>query len=231
MRHRGKSYPASGVHKEFESLIESLTPTENTLRDLGERLIRAIDRRHAEQEFFNARRRDSVKGLNRQLDELIKMRTQGLVNDEEFIHQKKIILSRRYDVESKNVPVDDLEEVRTTFSALVTPLVRLRETREAMNPAIRRRFDRIMLPVGFKNKNSRTAELGLVFSTIGKSAHSDSPEVALSSEKLNHIIAEIQAFWNILKDIEMPDSESKEPVRLSSPEWTSGENVEPIETV
>jgi hypothetical protein len=146
------------------------------------------------------------------------MRTQGLVNDQEFIHRKKGILGQRDEIESRNTHLDDLNEIRGQFGAIVAPLLQLGKAREAMNPGIRRRFDRVMLPVGFRNGNSRTAELGLVFSTISTSAHSDSPEVALSSEKLNRIISEIQALWTILKDVEKPESGSENVVQLSSPE-------------
>jgi hypothetical protein len=134
------------------------------------------------------------------------------------MHRKKVILGQRDEIESRNAQFDDLKNITTQFGAIITPLVHLTKTREAMNPGIRRRFDNVVLPVGFRNGNCRTADLGLVFRTIGTFAHSDSPEVALSSEKLNHIISEIQALWVILKDVEMPESGSENAVLLSSPE-------------
>jgi len=206
---RTKSYPASPIHEEFEEFLRDVTPKDKTLRDLGDQLITSIEKRRSGLDGLRTRRSDRMTSLRREHDELIRMRAQGLITDQEFLRQKKLILDRRDEIESRIAQAVNLDEVRTQFQAIVAPLVRLPETREALIPEFRRRFDRILLPAGFVIGKSRTAELGLVFSTKTPSADQNSLGVPPTSAKLNHVISEIQELWKVLNGIEDPKPEPK----------------------
>ncbi len=206
---RSKSYPASTVHKEFEEFLQNVTPREKALREIGDQLIKSIEQRRSGQDGLRARRSERMASLRREHNELIRMRAQGLISDQEFLHQKNFLTDRRGEIESRNAQAVNFDNVRTQLRAIVTPLVHLTETRRTLIPALRRRFDRILLPAGFVNGKSRTAELGLLFSTIAASSGNNSPGVPSASTKLNHVISEIQELWNVLNGIEEPKPERK----------------------
>jgi hypothetical protein len=68
--------------------------------------------------------------------------------------------------------------------------------------ALRRRFERLVLPAGFVIGQSRTAPLGGLFSFFGGFAHSDSSVVPHACVRSNRIIPDIREFWNVLNLVE-----------------------------
>src|SRR5439155_8049357 len=148
-----------------------------------------------------ARREAELGRLNRQIQELIRMRTAGLVTDREFLAQKSILSERQMVLESK--PVAErltADQVREHLGEITEPLSRLRETWTALPGPFRRRFDRLVLPVGFVAGESRTAELGLLFRALGDLSQGDSNGVDLTGEKSNRLLQEIQEFTDLFND-------------------------------
>ncbi|MGC1685730.1 MAG: hypothetical protein WA734_08935, partial [Candidatus Acidiferrales bacterium] len=158
-----------------------------------------VEVRSASAKTRNSRHEIELGRLNRQVQELIGMRTDGLVTDQEFLMQKSLLSERRIALESAPIPERiNHAEVRTQLGDITEPLSQLRETWETLPDAIRRRFDRLILPVGFVNGESRTAELGLLFRTLGDLAHEKSNVVPLTGELSNRIVEEIRAFAAVL---------------------------------
>ncbi len=58
------------------------------------------------------------------------------------------------------------DEIREHIREIIQPLTNLFATWKALPDALKRRFQRLVLPVGFVARESRTAELGLLFRTF-----------------------------------------------------------------
>jgi site-specific DNA recombinase len=201
----GKSYPISQAHDEFAGFLDRVAPKREVLERLGDIIVAQSEHRQSESEVTNRRRRERGSGLDRELDELIRMRAQGLITDEEFLRQKKTIVDQRAAFESTNRRIVNAQHIRKHLSEIIDPLTNLRATWNSLKPLPRRRFDRLLLPAGFVNGKIRTAQLGLLFSTTVASGSEDSSVVPLAGEDSNPIITEIQECWNILNSIEEPE--------------------------
>jgi hypothetical protein len=206
---RGKSVAAAEIHDEFETFLGEITPKPEALRDVGNQIVNSAAKRQAELELRGGHRRKRAAQLDRELQELIRMRAQNLLTDDEFLHQKTRLLAERAGLGTPNWRKNALSEARHQLQEIMIPLTELRETWRSLKPDRRRRFDRMLLPAGFVAGRSRTADKGLLFSTISTSAGSNSSEVSLTSEKLNQIVQEIQCFWEVLHGIDEPERPPK----------------------
>ena len=131
------------------------------------------------------------------------MRAQALITDQEFIRQRRIVADQRDAIQTRITgQTIDVAEVREHFQEISIPLIMLRRTWQTIQPPFRRRFERLILPAGFAIRQSRTAELGGLFSFFGGFVHADSSVVAPVHELSNRIIPDIQGFWRVLKGIE-----------------------------
>lgn len=197
-----KSYAAAGIHNEFDDLLDRVAPKPEILRKLSDAIIHTAEARQKEMGAQHHRRGQTLEHLEQALQELIRMRSQHLITDREFLDQKRQILNQRLSLESQDTQVVSVDEVRRQIREIVEPLANLRKTWHALGPLLRKRFNRMLLPGGFVNGKSGTAQLGLLFSTSGASAPTDSIGVPFACEKLNPMIAEIQGIWGILNGVE-----------------------------
>jgi CheY-like chemotaxis protein len=117
---------------------------------------------------FEVLRKARARRLDLELQELIRMRAQGLITDLEFLHQRKRTAEQRAPLEDNRLwQALDVAEVREQFQEIATPLLQLRQTWQTIQPSFRRRFERLVLPAGFVVGQTRTAELGGLFRFLG----------------------------------------------------------------
>ena len=205
---RGKSQPAGAVHEEFEGFLDSVEPHPDILERVGDFLADEVKEYQAELADRTANRRVRAERLDRELQELIQMRAQGLITDQEFLRQRKTITDQRNGLESnQSRRTIDVAEVREHFQEIAMPLVELRSTWRTIHPPFRRRFERLVLPAGFATGQTRTAELGGLFRFFRGLAHPDSSVVPPVCELSNRIIPDIQGFWRVLSGLEEVEEE------------------------
>lgn len=198
--YRGKSCQTQPLHQEFEAFLATIAPKPEKLDHLKEILVQISEEYRESTKKRKPRLESELRGVNKQIQELIGMRTQGLVTDEEFSAQKSILVDRRSAVESRR-EVDSIskEEIYQQFDEITAPLTHLNESWKILPDPFRRRFERILLPVGFPNGRIRTAELGLIFKVFGESVDGKLTEVALIRKFLNQIWAEIKDFSSLFR--------------------------------
>lgn len=203
-----KSFAVGPLHDEFTAFLGFVAPKPELVRKLEEMIVQAAEERQATLGARKRRRKAELARTERQIQELIRMRTQGLITDQEFSAQKIILSGRRFAVES--TPVADRcnpERIRAELAEITKPLTELSNTWHTLQPPFRRRFERLVLPVGFVNGETRTAELGLLFRTFGALAGNDSNVVPLVRKLSNRIIEELSALAAILRRSE-PEEEA-----------------------
>src|SRR3989344_6128277 len=164
---RNKGYPAQAVRQEFESLLQMIAPKPEVLQKIEEHLISVAEQRSSFLKSKKARVEGEVKKLNKQLQELIRIKAESLITDKEFVEQRALLWERRNALEAKPIR-DDLtpECVREWREELKEPLIRLPDTWAALPVDYQRRFNRFVVPVGYINGKNRTAELGPIFKLI-----------------------------------------------------------------
>src|ERR1035437_1921867 len=78
--HRGRSYAAPAMHEYFAAFLDEVAPRPELVRLLGEKIVRDVDADGAARESRRKRQRERVGGLDSELRELVRMRTQGLLH-------------------------------------------------------------------------------------------------------------------------------------------------------
>ncbi len=179
-KNRSKSVPVAAIHEEFQTFLVRIAPKPVTIEGLKGTITRGLDIR----ERFHQQRavtiRDSLSQIDRENQELIRMRSQELITDSEFAIQKRSLLNRRIGLEASRlehgVKASDLKE---KLDSITQPLIHLYETWLQLPHIARRRFHQLILPVGFVVGQSGTAELGLLFRRLGDCDGGNSTVVVL----------------------------------------------------
>lgn len=145
-----RTYAAQAVHEEFAALLDRIAAKPELFDRLREAIVRGAERRQVFIRARRARRETEVARLNRNIQELIRMRTDGLVTDEEFLSQKALLSDRRNAFEATgSVEEVSLGKVTGCLNEIMEPLSQLRRTWDDLPLALRRRFQRLVIPVGF----------------------------------------------------------------------------------
>jgi site-specific DNA recombinase len=200
-----RSFPVAAVHSEFEGLLRSLAPAPDLVEKLGALILRVAEDQSSLQTKMSAQRAEALQRVKREGEELVRMRAQGLITDEEFIAHKDAL--RKQGSALEGVERDetlDPRELRRCLAEIKEPLNDLRGAWESLKEEKhkRRRFERLVLPAGFVNQRIGTADLGLLFNTFRQFATNDSTVVPLVGQSLNRIAAEILEFARLFKSSE-----------------------------
>lgn len=210
---RGKSIPAGAVHREFAGFLDEIAPRPELIARIGERIIALAKQNEAESSARQHQRRDRSRHLDNEINELIQMRAQKLITDEEFLIQKKRRDEQRTAVEAQARRRLDASLVQQDLATIMKPLGDLRATWMQLKPSFRSRFNRLVVPGGFVTGRIRTADLGLLFSLFPTSASNVSSVVSLgcvpSNRSIEGIAEEIEAFRDVLSGVEEPKQEPK----------------------
>jgi site-specific DNA recombinase len=201
---RGRSHSTGSVHREFEEFLDSIAPEPAILARVEDYLLEEVREYQTQLAARAANRKKRTEQLDGELHEVIRMRSRGLITDQELLQQRKIITDQRNGAQSATSPeAIDVAEVREHFTEIAAPLIQLRRTWGALQQPFRRRFERIVLPAGFLIGESRTAELGGLFSVVRGFASSDSSGVPSACALSNRIIPDIREFSEVLNGVEI----------------------------
>jgi site-specific DNA recombinase len=91
----GKSHSARYVHEDFERFLDSVAPQPALLERIGDYLVEEVKEYQTELEARSNNRKVRAEQLNRELQELIRMRAQALITDQEFLRQRKLLGDQR----------------------------------------------------------------------------------------------------------------------------------------
>src|SRR5438876_3506754 len=95
------SYAVQDLHDEFSAFLDGIAAKPELMGKLSELVIQAAERRGASTKARKARQEAEVKRLNSQVKELIRMRSQNLITDHEFLAQKSVLSERQMALERK----------------------------------------------------------------------------------------------------------------------------------
>jgi site-specific DNA recombinase len=198
-----KSYRAERLHAQFEAFLDAITPEPELVDKIGDLVLQVAQERQGLRKAAKIRKDAELDGLQREIQELIKVRISGLITDQEFAAQKNVLVRRRTNIEAA-LDSESLTSkgVLREIGEIKKPLSELMLTWRALEPAFRPRFNRLLLPVGYVNDEFRTAEKSLLFRSLGEVREPKSNAVPLKGEDLNRLVQEIQAFAALFRSLE-----------------------------
>ncbi len=226
--HRGKSGGVQKIHEEFEMFLSSIAPKAELFGSIRVAVLRVAEERRLLRRAQATDREKAFGSLERETKELIRMRAQELITDEEFRKHKALLDDRRFGVAERQRSEEMApEQLRRDLDEIAKPLQDLKNAWEAFPPGARRRFEHLVLPAGFENGHVRTAELGLLFRVFQPSEMANSNGVPLAGESWNRLVQEISAFAKLFRSADDCDAPSNEPVRRNTKDRTPLDRVEP----
>jgi site-specific DNA recombinase len=197
------SYRTELVHDEFCALLETSALKPELIDPLKTRIIKAAEEAQTAWKSRRAGKQGELTRLEKESQELIRMRAQGLVTDSEFMILKTKISKRQRDLADAAMPNRvDVSQIEANLDKIILPVQRLKCTWESIPVGFQRRFNHMVVPVGFVIGESRTAQLGPLFSTFRQFENANSQGVPLTGENLNRLYQAIQAFADLFRDID-----------------------------
>lgn len=202
-----KSYRADAVHREFADFLND-TSVQNHLAAAIVAKIGAIQIQDVTY-FQNAAsaRASDARDLSRQLSELITMRTQRLVSDEEYMSQRDALRRRIMDLDAQQPNVRDESLSSLEVNALADIIADLQAAWLALPIEAKRLFGRLILPEGHQFQKSRTAQKGLLIRTISVSNTGISNVITLIRDNLNGLMSEIRQLLALFPQSRPSDKE------------------------
>ncbi|MCE5311427.1 MAG: recombinase family protein [Acidobacteriales bacterium] len=225
---RGKGLPVEKAHREFKEYLPLIAPKTELLDKLGEVAAKSAEGREKTLRSKRTLTRSTLNHLKQELQELIRMRSQRLISDEEFNNHKSVLAEKEQAIEAtpKQAPFSTAD-IRSRLQEIAVPLHALLDTWNSLSPSIRSRFQRLIFPVGFTAGNIRTAQLGLLFNTLGDFARDESTLVPFTSNSWNQLYQEIQDFARVMKGEDDSKETPKKRVRRRSRKCTPVDELEP----
>jgi site-specific DNA recombinase len=197
------NYRTQALHEEFGALLDRIAMRQDLIDILKSRILSVADKAQLAWRAIRERKNAELAHLDKEAQELIRMRAQGLITDEEFTTLKAKIATRQHALAVTAMPDRvDADQIQADLEKIILPLHNLKRTWHAIPAGFQHRFNHLVFPVGFVVGQSRTAELGPLFSVLEQFDHANSHEVPLTGENLNRLFEAIQAFAALFGDLE-----------------------------
>jgi site-specific DNA recombinase len=193
--HSKRSHPASQAHQEFAERLAQLSLKSSLFDILEEVCVKQAGEKEAQHKQVTERLRSKAAQAGAQIRELIRMRAQGLLTDDEFMKEKAALEKQRQALEAvspdRSVSVATIRErVRGLGAVLCQDLVAIWQRLEGRKQL---RFQQCVFPVGFVSGGIGTAEIGLLFRAFQEISDGNSTGVAPTGESWNQLMQEIKA--------------------------------------
>jgi len=188
------NYPLADVHEEFAGFLADSSTNAHSLAHLRE-AVRGIGSAWAEQvDSQRARRELEEKRARVQLQELIRMKMDRLISDDEFRIQR-IVLTERAEMPqplASHQPLD-VEAILRDLELIGDRLMNLVDTWQHVATRFQRRFQQILIPDGYVFGRIGTAPRGHLLSFLSGSLPVDTNAVPPACDSWNQLMEEISS--------------------------------------
>ncbi len=195
------SYPLAEVHREFAGFLNALSLDNHTFAHLKDS-VRRIGESWGQERYVEQEHREAeAKRANDRFQQLLRLKMDDLITDEEFKTQRaKLSLAS---VAPKSQPSENgstLDEVMANLDAIRSPLTDLHSFWSSLNVESQQRFQLLTLPVGFVVGRVGTARRGHFFSLFRSSLPAESCLVPPVGESWNQLSEEIGGLAVLLRE-------------------------------
>jgi hypothetical protein len=177
-----------------------MTPDRSAIQRIRDAVATASRERTKSNDKLREKQKLERQRLQQQDKQLIQMRMDQLLTNDEFLSHKSILTIRLGKLDALAVPDrTGANSVEHQLDEICEPLTRLDVTWEEISPALKQRFQRLILPAGFAVGRIGTAQTGCLFSTLRRSDDSKSTWVPPKGQFWNQLTEEIQAFAELIR--------------------------------
>jgi len=189
------SYPSARVHKEFIEFLNVMSKERHSLDHLKESLLQAHASRTEANKELSEKRAVETKRVKEQQQQLIRMKMDQLITDQEFVAQRSLLTVRMSELDVSS-PEDEPkpQDILKDIEILSGPLIDLGSAWDNMATDFKRRFQHIALPAGYVFGRIGTAQKGRLFSFLEAFDTSKTGLVPLAGQSWNQLAEEISEF-------------------------------------
>ena len=207
---RTRSYQAQAVHDEFLTFLGALRVQPEVCQVTLDEIRAHVAAERETTERSVTLVAETVRGFDRQLQELISMRASTLISDAEFLVQREQLQRRRRAVEATTVIAPNQWLTKGDERELIASFQDVQRLWRATPTEQKRVFEELLLPAGYVFRELRTAERGLLFSVLTSSDGSESGLVLTTKPDLNTLYDDFQKLLGIIRSARHPEEPSSE---------------------
>jgi site-specific DNA recombinase len=201
-----RNYSLAEVHAEFAGFLRTMSADGHAIDHLKEWAEEIAQSCHDLSERLRAKRELDTKHLRDQQQRLIQMRIDNLISDEEFRTQRKLIDSQLdHGAAPLALDIHALPSLPAKVERICGPLQDLATFWESHQIETRKRFQRLLLPVGYVVTRIGTAPKARILSFLDGSLSAIPTEVALDGESWNQMACEITKLAAVVNGEPDPD--------------------------
>lgn len=198
------NYPHEVVHHEFKAFLGEASPNASALVWLRHHVVHAADSWADGSRLLNEKRALEIKRLKDQQQQLMRMKMDQLISDEEFMTQRSLLTSRLAELQWQETEhTVNADAVLGNIDRICAPMTDLRVAWESVSVEFQRRFQQLMLPSGYVFGRVGTAQRGRLFSFLATSNTSNASLVPLTGACWNQLAGEIEAFATLFGESSM----------------------------
>lgn len=194
------SYPLADVHREFETFLADTSTDHHAFAHLKDAIRKIGERAFSSLHLTRERRAAELKRAKDQFQQLLRLKMDNLLTDEEFKTQRALVSGRIAELEGgiEEAGQNNVESVVSDLDSLRAPLGDLLALWLDLNIENRKRFQLLSLPRGYVFGRVGTAQRGRLFSLIGTPLPANATLVHLEGDSWNHLANEIEALRMIV---------------------------------
>lgn len=192
-------YRAEDAHREFVSFLRTMSPSPARFSRIKQYVAKLAARESDLDRAIIERRDRELRRIADQQQQLIRMKMECLISDEEFLRTRTALNAQLGELGGKceAYPINP-EELIGILDQICEPLQNLGKVWQAVAIENRMRFQRWALPTGYVYGRVGTAQRGRLFSLLSSSDVSNSSWVPPGVVTLNQLAEDISTISSIL---------------------------------
>lgn len=195
-----QNYPLAEVHDEFKRFLSEMSADRHMIAHLKEWSEKIAHSHRELAEKLHAKRVADATRIKDRQQRLVQMRIDDLITEDEFRAQRKIVDAQLEDSAIPAIVTQHLESLPSKVDLICGPLQDLAGYWESLEIEIRKRFQHILLPVGYVVTRIGTAPKARLLSFLEGSLPVNPIEVAPEGESWNQLLREIAELAALFHD-------------------------------
>lgn len=195
------SYPLAEVHREFESFLSETSTDRHAFTHLKDAVSKVGESNFSSLYLTREKRAVDLKRAKEQFQQLLRLKMDNLLTDEEFKTQRALVSERIAELAGgiEESGQNSVESVLSDLDALLAPFGDLPTLWLGLNIENRKRFQLLCLPRGYIFGRVGTAQRGRLFSLIGALLPANATLVHPEGDCWNQLANEIRRLSLIVR--------------------------------
>lgn len=194
--------PLDDVHGEFIRFLDQIRPSRKAIARLREYLREAASSLAAGSHALHEKRMMDRKRLQQQQQQLLRLKVEELITDQEFVAQRTLLSAMLAEFEPTGAQREiDADSLLGNIDLICAPLLDLVRWWQHTTIDCQQRFQRLLLPAGYVFSRIGTAQRGRLFCFFSGSAPSESHEVPLTVDTWNQLTKELKTFVEVFGSV------------------------------